>query len=646
MRKLKVWINALLVLLLALMVRSWQFGAESPGYEEVTALLSASAGPRAYLQSPHPDISQPLWLPFAGPVALAGGKVLALRWLSATLGSLACLGAYLASRRLFGDRGGLMAGILLAVNPLHVFYSQEAQPAALFTLAGGAAFYYLVRSGESGRLRDWLMFDLLAIVLLHLNRNAVFLVVAFLLIHIARIAFFRDPEDQRRRRKRREFGVVAYNYLLVTAVSLPWLVLMLPAERPWLVDQADWRHLLLIYWQVLPLGPSGTPHWALLAGVIAVYVLLLPPLARALQKRDYRFFAVLAMPALASLGLFLYSHFVKPRMEPVPDGAAIVPFFALVGAQLISRCNLAVRTLVLAAVLAMSGFMLARQAHTRENPPWTAMADQIGQRAKPADVVVYWPDFTAELGRYQFGDTLQSATATDLFTRQAEPPADGEFLFALSQYPMPGNLAHTFPGALRHFGEAKVLWGDRMNQLIRARRLQGAGLTLWYQDPKSLNVVDTPTSRTQFIFTPADEAFKVEGRFHYKSPHLIYDYFDGRRAVWTAEEHCELNLPVMLAPGNYVLKVHCAPDYYQAETGRQFDRAVNLEVRVGDFQRKAQVTAETTVQRTFTTEAEVRNLKVHLTASPMLELKEPRRAKLGIKIYSISVEQEDGPPAL
>jgi 4-amino-4-deoxy-L-arabinose transferase-like glycosyltransferase len=646
MRKLKLWINALLVLAVALVVRWYRLGAESPGFEEVTSLLSAGAGWRAYLQSPHPDLNQPVWLLFAGPVAMLGGKLMALRWLSAALGALACLASYLVGRRLFGDRGALMAGMLLALNPLHVFYSQEGQHAALLTVVVVVAFYYMVRSGETGKARDWIPFDLLAVTLLHLDRNAVFLVAAFLLVHIARILFFRDDTDQRRRRKRREFGIVAYNYLLITAVSLPWLVIMLPAKVPWLVEQPQWRQLMEVYWRFLPLGPSGVPHIALLAGVALAYVLLLPPMLKAARKPDFRIFALFAVPAVTPPALFAYSQFGPPRLEPASAAILLVPLFALAGAQLVSRCNLGIRTAVFLLIVLVSGYMLARQAHTREKPPWTALAEQARQYAKPGDVVVYWPDFTADMGRYQFGDTLQSVTATDFFTKWAEPPADSEFLFALSQYPMPGSHANTFPGALRQFSDSKVLWGDRMNQLIRARKLQAAGLALWYQDPKSLNVVDTPSSRTQFIFTPAHDAFKVEGKFHYKEPNLIYDYADGRRAVWTGAEHVELNLPVMLAPGNYVLKVHCAPDFHDGESGRHFDRTVNLDVRVGDYQRKAPVSAETTLQRSFSTEAEVRNLKVHFTASPLLDLGGSRRTRLGIKIYSIAIDQEDEPSAL
>ena len=646
MRKLKVWINALLIVVVALVARWYRLGAESPGFEEVSSLLSAAAGPRAYMQSAHPDLNQPIWLLFVGPVSMLGGKLMALRWLSAALGALACLASYLVARRLFGDRGALMAGMLLALNPLHVFFSQEGQHAALFTLVAVAAFYYMVRSGETGKARDWIPFDLLAVVLLHLDRNAVFLVLAFMLVHIARILFFRDDKDQRSRRKRREFGLVAYNYLIVTAVSLPWLVMMLPANPPWLVERPDWRELMEVFWRFLPLGPSATPHIALLAGVLVIYVLLLPPFLKAMRKADFRLFALLAVPAIAPLALFIISHFGTPRLEPAAVSVLLVPFFAMAGAQLVSRCNLGIRTAVFLLIVAISGYMLARQAHTRENPPWGALAEQIRQHGKPGDVVVYWPDFTADMGRYQFGDSLQSVTATDFFTKWAEPPADGGYLFALSQYPMPGNYAHTFPGALGQFSDSKVLWRDRMNQLIRARKLQAAGLALWYQDPKSLNVVDSPTSRTQFIFTPAHDAFKLEGKFHYREPRLIYDYTDGRRAVWTAAEHVELNLPVMLAPGNYVLKVHCAPDYHEAETGATFDRTVNLDVRVGDYQRKVPVSAEMTVQRSFSTETEVRNLKVHLTSSPLLELSELRRTKLGIKIYSIAIDQEDEPSSL
>ncbi len=63
-----------------------------------------------------------------GWIGLLGADPVALRLLSVIFGFLAIPAIYLAARRLFGgSRVPLLAAFLLAINPMHVFYSQEVR---------------------------------------------------------------------------------------------------------------------------------------------------------------------------------------------------------------------------------------------------------------------------------------------------------------------------------------------------------------------------------------------------------------------------------------------------------------------------------------------------------------------------------------
>lgn len=121
-----------------------------------------------------------------------GTDVAALRSLSALLGTLTVPAAYLAARELASRRAGLIAGILTAVNPFLVWYSQEARSYALMALFAAWAFYFFARAhrSPSGRnLALWAGFSALALCS---HYFAVFLIIPEGLVLVA-------PRASRRR---------------------------------------------------------------------------------------------------------------------------------------------------------------------------------------------------------------------------------------------------------------------------------------------------------------------------------------------------------------------------------------------------------------------------------------------------------------
>ncbi|MEA2404181.1 MAG: mannosyltransferase, partial [Thermoleophilaceae bacterium] len=69
-----------------------------------------------------------------------------LRSLSALLGTAAIPVAWAAGRRLAGSRTGLIAALLAAVNPLLIWYSQEARSYALLVLLAALSFLLFLRA--------------------------------------------------------------------------------------------------------------------------------------------------------------------------------------------------------------------------------------------------------------------------------------------------------------------------------------------------------------------------------------------------------------------------------------------------------------------------------------------------------------------
>lgn len=648
MRRARIWINIALVCAVAFGLRFWGLHAEPPGFEEVVALSLAHEGFMAHLNSPNADLVPPAWLLPLRALLTFGGRLAEARFLALLVGVATAVVLYVAGRRHFHKRAAGIGALLLAMSAPHVFYSQEAQPVALFGLLTVAALILLVRSAEGNRLTDWLAFDVAAVGMVHGHRNGIFVVLAFLLVHVMKPLFFRDPNEVRNTRPGPVLAKVAMHYGIIIAASLPWLVVSLGLDLPWNVEQPELPDFLALFVGQYWFGMTGNAplHLVLVTG--AFYVLLLPPVVRTLRAADFPGFAALGSFVFALALILMGSHLRWERLVDASEAAALtLPLFAIALGVLLARCNLYVRLTLAALAFSLAITGTVRQERSADKVPWRSIAAELRREVQPEDLVVFWPDFTTTMGRYFLDDGPEIVSASDLFQKWADAPDHPRIFFVLSQYPMGGLHAHTFPGALRQYSQAEVAWSQKMNLVMRVREPSMMSLELWYRDPKSLNIIDEPSSATQFIFPPADPAFKNEELFHYKRPDLIYDYADGRRAVWTARKDVELRLPVTLAPGTYELKVHCSPDHYRAETGVLHDRELTVEVRTGEERSRATVTDETTLVNRFVTESELNTLPVHISVSPMLKLGRPDRASLGLKIYSISIDLvEEGGGAL
>jgi 4-amino-4-deoxy-L-arabinose transferase-like glycosyltransferase len=89
-----------------------------------------------------------------------------LRSLSALFGVATVPVGYLIGRQLAGRRAGLVLTALIAVNPMLIWYSQEARSYALLVFFGALAFFFFVRALDTGRGRDltwWALASALAL---------------------------------------------------------------------------------------------------------------------------------------------------------------------------------------------------------------------------------------------------------------------------------------------------------------------------------------------------------------------------------------------------------------------------------------------------------------------------------------------------
>ncbi len=99
------------------------------------------------------DVHPPLYYVLTKVVALALPDALAGRVLSAVAGALTIVALYACAVRLLDRRAALVAALVLALAPLHLWYSQEARPYTLLGLFVTLALLALV--GAAGAWSPW-----------------------------------------------------------------------------------------------------------------------------------------------------------------------------------------------------------------------------------------------------------------------------------------------------------------------------------------------------------------------------------------------------------------------------------------------------------------------------------------------------------
>ncbi|MDH7487607.1 MAG: glycosyltransferase family 39 protein [Anaerolineae bacterium] len=127
----------LVITLLAVLLRVLRLDFQPLWWDEGYSLYFATNPLAEMVAQTARDIHPPLYYALLhGWIGLFGPSPVAVRLLSVAIGALTVPLAYAAGRFLGGSRVGLLAALLLAVNPLHIFYSQEVRMYGLVALLG------------------------------------------------------------------------------------------------------------------------------------------------------------------------------------------------------------------------------------------------------------------------------------------------------------------------------------------------------------------------------------------------------------------------------------------------------------------------------------------------------------------------------
>lgn len=425
----------LAILLLSFALRLIHLEDRALWYDEAFAVLYASMSPGRILYgtvSPvqgtgaadvHPLLYYLLLHVWMG---LAGRSPLAVRFLSVALGMVTVALLVRLAAWSLGRRTGLTVGLLAAVNPFHVAYSQEARMYALLGLAAVTTTYGLLRALEeqgTSRRREaagkwqrnrhlspvghlsihnlhirpwywWTLYAGAAALTLYAHNLGAFVLLSLHLLAVAR------------RRWWRRLPALILADLVVLALFGPWLVGVLPGQMEfvgrgyWLAPPGAEAIVRAIMVPVLTFYELP-PAWLLIVGLFTSVLLLVVLVLRVWRCRSRAgWFLLLCWVPILSLMLV-------SCWQPVYLERALLPsalFYLCAAGWLLVQGKLPqyldLGLIVLLAVTIV-GSLAAHYTYARfPRPSFDRMNALIRSRMAPGDVVVHDNKLTFFPSRY------------------------------------------------------------------------------------------------------------------------------------------------------------------------------------------------------------------------------------------------------
>jgi len=334
---------------------------------------------------------------------VAGTGEWGLRSLSAVAGAATIPVAYFIGRELRGSRTGLLAAALVAVNPMLLWYSQEARAYALLGLFCALSLLFCARALREGTRRDFTWWGVFSALALATHYFAVFPLIAEVLLLL-------------RRR-----GRAALSGLWIVGLAAALLAPL--AYHQMSYGHAEWigkfslGHRLGEMAITFVVGETGDiigrveqPGPALLPLALVLAALVLLAVRGGRDERRAAFIplavgaAAIGIPLLLAIGPGGKDFVLARNLLP-----ALVPLLLVVAVALAVERARRLGNVIAALLLAYSlGFCVwATVSPDLRRPDWKAVADRLGEPDGPRATVT-WVIGEAPLRYYLTDGATQS----------------------------------------------------------------------------------------------------------------------------------------------------------------------------------------------------------------------------------------------
>jgi 4-amino-4-deoxy-L-arabinose transferase-like glycosyltransferase len=375
---------------LGLAVRCASLGLQSYHHDE--AITAMRVIPGSFGEMLHSvrvsESNPPLYYSLAWGWAKAFGTgEVGLRSLSALFGAATVPVGYLIGRQLASRRTGLILAALIALNPMLIWYSQEARSYSLLVFFGAVSLFFFVRALDTRRGRDlacWAAASALALCSHYFAVFAVGIEALWLLVAL-----------------RSQWRVVLPALAAVGAVGLALLPLISAQVNPAHIGWIENSPLSTRLWEtavsffagetghVIAQGPRD--HYAvvpLILGILALAVVALRGARRERWAAGLGLALGLGVASLAALTAVAGKDYVVER-NLLP---ALVPLLAAAAAGFAAA---ATRRLGLVLAVALCAYWLAFDIHVArtpnlQRPDFRTVTEALGSPREGRRAIVTW----------------------------------------------------------------------------------------------------------------------------------------------------------------------------------------------------------------------------------------------------------------
>lgn len=448
------------ILLLAAILRFYGLTAESLWLDEGVTIRLTSLPYERLLET---GTQGPLFLLLTKVMRdLFGLSEFVLRFLPALFGVGCVLAGYHLGRRLFGETAGLLAALLLTVNPFLIHYSQDARPYTLFLLGALGSLYFAMQLATRGHWRDVVGYAVMTSVALCSHPFGPFLLPAHAAAFL--LSLPKQPPDLRARHLRRAVIAAVGTALMF----LPQLV----RYGALFFRKAGGEHVAtwIPYTELQTLAFTLVNYfaWSRLAW-FALAVVLVALVRRHPRREEWISLGiVLTFGAFAVLLPWAISLGIAPIYQArygIPGMASVV----IVLAWALTVFPRKLRIALVAACIVLTAVPLFSYYTKLDKDPWRQTAERLGALTAPQDMVIEYPSWTDEpLNTYFRPDpsirvvnlpeeTDVRSLVRDVRTiwlvrsyRSLSPGADDRLLTALAETHVADSLIRVNEGLIRN----------------------------------------------------------------------------------------------------------------------------------------------------------------------------------------------------
>ncbi len=305
-----------------------------------------------------------------GWILLFGDSERSVRMPSLLAGVASVYMIFVLVARLIGRWIGLTAALLLAVNPMHIAYSQECRAYALHVLLGLCcvdAFVRLMRA-PTPRLHAWYVIS--AALLMYTHIYGAFTLLGMHLFYA--VALWRRPATLQLK-----WPALFTDDIALIALFAPWI----PVVLRWT------RQVQMNFWvKKVTIDDITRAYW-MYSGQAAVFIAMSALVVIAIWRwrRREALWLLLAMMLTPVAVPVIISVLTRPSFAPRYAIMAVVPFVALAAAGVMALKPAPLRWLVLIALVVLSP---AGSAAVIPRAQWREIGEFLTKNMRPGDLCV------------------------------------------------------------------------------------------------------------------------------------------------------------------------------------------------------------------------------------------------------------------